>query len=282
MTEKDAMNKLTTSQLDEYLDWAERTLVEPEHPRKGGLPMQLLDMFPTGRLDGSSAKELSFEEETRTDQVSSEAMLEACMKCLKLRPICPEDGEGEGKRRRLGSFYKRYHRAQDLTPSARKFHEAVASLLNVTVDTLLVAVLQVERKLQRFVESELKQERARSQGVEGEQGGGYEHEEDEDDDDKIDGMGGEIDDRSPSHIKRERSGSRHGNGEDEEQGQMHVEEEEEEEEEISGIRADDDSENDDADDSNDQSTLESPVEPSKVKKESSRSDTEDDKVVMSI
>lgn len=153
--EKDVMNKLTTSQLDEYLDWAERTLIDPEPPRKGGLPKQLLDMFPTGRLDGSSAKEFSFEEETRIDQVSSEFMLEAYMKSLKMRTICPE---GEGVRR-LGSFYKRYRKEEDLTPSARKLHEAVASLLNISLNTLLVAVLQVERKLQVFVESELKKER---------------------------------------------------------------------------------------------------------------------------
>lgn len=254
--EKDVMNKLTTSQLDEYLDWAERTLVDPEPPRNEGLPKQLLDMFPTGRLDGTSAKELSFEEETRIDHVSSELMLEACMDSLRLRTICPEDGEGEGERRRVGSFYKRYHKAEDLTPSAMKFHEAVASLLNITVNTLLVAVLQLERKLQGFVGSELKQERARSQGVEGEQGGGYEHEDDEGEDDRIDGIGEEIDDKHPPQVERELAESKHRNGEDEEQGQMLVEEEEK-----SGIRTENDGDDDDADENNYQRSLESPAEP---------------------
>ena len=191
--ERDVMNKLTTNQLDEYLDWAERTLVDPEPPRKGGLPKQLLDMFPTGRLDGSSAKELSFEEETRTDQVSSEFMLQACMNSLKMRTICPEDEEGEGERRRLGSFYKRYRKAEDLTPSARKFHEAVASLLNVSLNTLLVAVLQVERKLQAFVESELKKEgESQSEVVEGEYG-----DDDDDDDEGMARVGEKIVERTP-------------------------------------------------------------------------------------
>ena len=195
--EKDVMNRLTTSQLDEYLDWAERTLVDPEPPRKG-LPKQLLDMFPTSRLDGSSAKVLSFEEETRTDQVSSEFMLEACMKSLKLRTIYPENKEDQGERRRLGSSYKRYHKAMNLTPPARKFHEAVASLLSITVNTLLVAVLQVERRLRGFVRSELKKERGnQTQVVEGEQREGREH--GDDGDDRVDGAGEEIDDISP-HI----------------------------------------------------------------------------------
>lgn len=264
------MNKLTTSQLDEYLDWAESTLIDPEPHRKGGLPKQLLDMFPTSRLDGSSAKELSFEEEIRTDQVSSELMLESCMKGLKLRSICPEDGEGEEGRRRLGSFYKRYHKAEDLTPSARKFYEAVASLLNVTVNTLLGAVLQVERKLQGFVRDEQKKERAINQGVEGAQGGGgYEHHDGDDDDDGVHGLEEEIGDRSPPPIKRERSESKYGNGEEEEQGQMQVVEGE-----ASGIRPDDG-----GDDDNDQSTLESPMKSFHVKKEL-RSDTDDDKAVM--
>lgn len=182
--EKDVMNKLTTSQLDEYLDWAERTLIGPESPKEG-LPKQLLDMFPTGRSDGSSVKELSFEEETGTDQVSNEVMLEACMKSLKIRTICPEDEEGEGERRRLGTFYKRYRKAEDLTPSAKKFHEAIASLLNISLNTLLVAVLQVERKLQIFVESELKKERE-SQSVEDFKG--EQHGDSDDNNDDEDGM----------------------------------------------------------------------------------------------
>lgn len=273
--EKDVMNKLTASQLDEYLDWAERTLVDPEPPGKGGLPKQILDMFPTGRFDGSSAKELSFEEETRTDQISSEFMLEACMKRLKMRTICPEDEEGEGERRRLGSFYKRYHKAEDLTPSARKFHEAVASLLYVSLNTLLVAVLQVERILQVFVGSELKKDaESQSEVVEEEHG-----DDGDGDDDGMDRVGEEIVERSPPHIKREEAGSKkHGNGEDENQSKLQIEEGEEE---TSGIRADDD--DDDGDDDagggngNGQSTLKSPVVESFHIKES-RSATDDDKV----
>lgn len=240
--EKDVMNKLTTSQLDEYLDWAERTLVDPEPPRTGGFPKQLLDMFPTGRLDGSSAKELSFEEESRTDQVSSGFMLEACMKSLKMRTICPEDEEGEGERRRLGSFYKRYRKAEDLTPSARKFHEAIASLLSISLNTLLVAVLQVERKLQVFVEGELKKEReGQSEDVKAEHG------DNDDDDDGMDIVGEEIVESSPPHIKREGAGSKmHGNGEGEKQSKMLTEGGGEKE--TSGIRAggDDDDDDDDA------------------------------------
>lgn len=276
--EKDVMNKLTTSQLDEYLDWAERTLVDPEPPRKGRLPKQLLDMFPTGRLDGSSAMELSFEDETRTDQISSESMLEACMKSLKIRNICPEDEKGEGERRRLGSFYKRYRKAEDLTPSARKFHEAVASLLYISLNTLLVAVLQVERRLQVFVESELKKERESQSEVFEE-----EHGDDDDEnnaDDGVDKVGEEIVERSPPHIKRKGAGSkRHGYGEDEE---------EEGKEETCGIRAggggsggDDDDDDDNNADCNDQSTLKSPVVESFRVKVESRSDTDDDKVGLS-
>ena len=54
VTEKDVMN-MTGEQLDEYIDWYERTFVdEPRAEEKArALPKQLLDMFPTGRIDGS-------------------------------------------------------------------------------------------------------------------------------------------------------------------------------------------------------------------------------------
>lgn len=152
---------MTGAQMDEYLDWFERTWVPggDQEAKKGGLPTQLLDMFPTGRLDGSSAPVVDLKGLIDADQEALDAKLKAAQGSLKTRGIVSEERAGKSKVpvRRLGSFYKRYRKEEDLPPTAKVFYEAAANLIAVSLHTLLVAVLQTEQKLLKYRKKQLKE-----------------------------------------------------------------------------------------------------------------------------
>lgn len=161
VNEQDVM-KMSGAQLDEYLDWFEQTWVDEEgsKSRKSGIPEQLLDTFPTGRLDGSSFAETSFDEESKIDQVSVDQNLSDVQESLKMRDVVSKEQEGKTNTpvRRIGNFYKRYRKTEDLTPQARNFHEKVASLVGISLSSLMLAVLQTEMKLHIWRRKQLEKE----------------------------------------------------------------------------------------------------------------------------
>ncbi|KAI4250273.1 MAG: hypothetical protein LQ352_005392 [Teloschistes flavicans] len=129
--------KLSGDQIDEYLDWFEKTWVDEERARKQprGYPDQLLDMFPTGKPDGSTRQTMNVEQERRNDEEALEAKLQAVQGTLKPRQIISDkDAKShEEPVARIGSFYKRYRKAEDLPATAKMFHETAASLIAVKV-----------------------------------------------------------------------------------------------------------------------------------------------------
>ena len=157
VTESDVMN-MSGEQLEDYLDWYERTWVYDERTEQKarGLPKQLLEMFPTGRQDGSFARTYDYRIETEKQHQHRDQRVQETMNNLKLRQILNDEREDEGGRMRIGSMYKRYRSAEDLTPFATAFHAAAASAVGIKLETLLTAVLQVERKLIVWREKQLK------------------------------------------------------------------------------------------------------------------------------
>lgn len=161
VTEKDVMN-MTGEQLDEYMDWYERTFVDESRAEEKarGLPKQLLDMFPTGRIDGSDPTPYSHDRMAVEEQETVNKRLNMVMGKLRLRPVVsddPEDSTGtNGDSTQIGTFYKRYRKVEDLTPHARAFHEAVAEAIGVRLETLLLAVGQVERRLVKWKDAKAK------------------------------------------------------------------------------------------------------------------------------
>ncbi len=161
VSEEDAM-KMTGQQLDEYMDYYERTFVDPERveQKSRGLPKQLLDMFPISRLDGSEPIPYSYQEQAEKEQVAAEQTLKHVVGSLRLRPVTSgagDGGDGEEGVHRVGSFYKRYRRVEDLDGVASVFYERVAEKVGVSIETLVLAVSQVERLLIRWREKKRKQ-----------------------------------------------------------------------------------------------------------------------------
>ena len=153
---------MTGDQMDEYMDWFERTWVKEENqePKKGGLPTQLLDMFPTGRLDGSSAPVIDLQDLANTDRELLDDKLKAGQGSLKFRRVVSTEKEGKSKVpvERIGSFYKRYRKEQDLPPQAKTFYDAAANLIGISFSTLFIAVLQSEQKVLKYRREQLKDE----------------------------------------------------------------------------------------------------------------------------
>lgn len=155
VTETDIFN-LCGDQIDEYLDWFEKTWVDEERARKQprGYPSQLLDMFPTGKPDGSTRPTVDIEQERLKDEEALDAKLQAIQATLRPRQIISDKDAKfhEEAVARIGSFYQRYKKAEDLPATAKAFHETAASLIAAKSSTLLIAVAQIERKLIRWKE----------------------------------------------------------------------------------------------------------------------------------
>ena len=161
VTEKDVMSMMG-EQLDEYMDWYERTYVDDSRAegKPHGLPKQLLDMFPTGRTDGSSPTPYKYDQISVKEQDTIDKRLHIVIGNLRLRNVVSDDSEDSiGVHEdsiQVGSFYKRNREAKDLTPHARAFHEAAAKAIGVRLETLILAVGQVERQLVKWREAKLK------------------------------------------------------------------------------------------------------------------------------
>ena len=166
VTEKDIMS-MTGDQMDDYLDFYERTFVDEERVenKKDGIPKHLLDMFPTSRADGSAPYPYDYKGNMRREQASIDEIVKSVVGSLQVRPIVnngddgdDDDDESEAK---IGSFYVRYRRVEnpDGNEQAKIFHKTVAHRVRITLETLLVAVSQMERKLMRCREKEVKEGR---------------------------------------------------------------------------------------------------------------------------
>ena len=161
VTEADVMD-MTGEQLDEYMDWYEGTFVDESRAeaKDRGLPKQLLDMFPTGRTDGSGPRPYSHGRMAVEEQETVSKRLNMVTNKLRLRPVIsdnPEDSVGiNGDSTHIGNFYKRYRNVEDLTPHAKALHEAVAEAIGVRLETLVLAVGQVERKLIKWRDAKVK------------------------------------------------------------------------------------------------------------------------------
>lgn len=158
VNENDVMT-MSGEQLDEYLDWYEKTWVreEPREPNSRRIPQPLLDMFPTGRPEGSSPAKVNFDEEAKADQLALALTLSAVVGSLKFRGIVSEENEENSKKvvKRIGSFYKRYRNIEDLPSQANIFYEAAARSVGTSLSTLVLSVFQMEIKLEKLRDKEV-------------------------------------------------------------------------------------------------------------------------------
>ena len=161
LTEHDVMG-MSNEQADAYMDWYEKMWVpkDGKEPTARSLPQELLDMFPTGRQDGSvPAPKPIPEERQNAEREAMTSKLKTMLGSLKVRNIVSdEEGKQTEPVRRLGAEYTYYRRVEDLTGHAKVFHEAVADLAGMQVKTLLRGICGIEMRLRRGREQELRRQ----------------------------------------------------------------------------------------------------------------------------
>ena len=149
VTEADVMN-MSAGQMDQYLDWFEQTWIDQNHVEHNekGLPTQLLDMFPTGRLDGSTPIQYNYADQVVKEQENVSRMWRSVTAGMKPREVVPDGAMAKNGEplNRIGSLYRRYDDIEDLQPSAKAVFEAAAKVVGVKVETLLLGVRETEGK----------------------------------------------------------------------------------------------------------------------------------------
>lgn len=160
VTEEDVFS-MSGRQLDEYLDWYEKTWIDEERASHA-LPQQLLDMFPTGRLNGPPALTKDNSDGPVEAWTATSQKLHAAQNSLRMRGVTSGNTEAATAEpvQRIGSLYKHYRSEDDLPPAGRAFYETVARAAGIKVATLVKVVFQTEGKLHVWREQQVKSERA--------------------------------------------------------------------------------------------------------------------------
>lgn len=167
VSEKDAM-QFSDEQVDDYLDWYERTWIDEDRARHKFRPLDedFRKWFPTGRQDGSLPAQYDFGKQSRKEQESAQQLLEDVTQALVLRDVvsAKEEQNSSTEVKRMGSSYRRYRSTEELTEDALAFHEAAANAVGMKLETLLQAVLQIEQRLINWRTSQRKAAKARQKG----------------------------------------------------------------------------------------------------------------------
>lgn len=166
------MLSLERPELDRYMDWYHATWLPDARPR---FPEQLQRMFPAGDLP-EKRTDAGREEQQGTAEAAF-GRITAVVNGLQEVPVRADDDDDDGSEvQRPGARYLKYGSERALEGVARSFYALAAEAVGVRLDTMVAAVLAVERLLDRQ-ELELRkgdEEEAGDGGVEAEMQDGEE------------------------------------------------------------------------------------------------------------
>jgi RNA polymerase I-specific transcription initiation factor RRN7 len=137
---------MSAGKLDQYMDWYQRTWARP-HVADDDVNRELLEMFPLQRMADKHADEGKGlrEEESKLERVRG------VQANLQVSELSTEEDAAETSRPVLGHGmrYQQFRdgKALSLSTIAQAFHQEAAELSCLSIDMLLRAVLQTERKL---------------------------------------------------------------------------------------------------------------------------------------
>lgn len=146
----------TDARLDSYLDWYQENIANEDIRDRGKagndaeLRRALFTMFPLHREVPKSLAHTP-----NHDRNTPETQLGAVQSKMRLRQT--EDTAEESYA--IGSRYRRYRSANELSGVPELFFERAASLAGLSIEEMVQAVFAVERKLQKY------EERLRKQAV---------------------------------------------------------------------------------------------------------------------
>ncbi|MCJ1238187.1 Pol I core factor CF [Varicellaria rhodocarpa] len=175
-TDRDVL-AMSAAQMDDYLDWYEKTWIDDDHdpneeqqkrPTNGAAPppKQILDMFPTARLNPPTQNPTPLAHHRALTQ-----RINHVQRTLKVRRVTStasaSASASAGKKTEsrttipIGALYKRYRRANDLLRSehARSFYEASAEVVGMSLEMLVKAVYGMETQLENWRDREKRRKR---------------------------------------------------------------------------------------------------------------------------
>ena len=172
ITDKDVL-KMSGAEMDQYMDWYQRTWTKPDDA-EDNVNKELLDVFPLNALPAENRGQ-DREHEIEEAQIRTVQEVHAAMKLNW--PISEEaarqlqlDSETPVAIKRPGSHYLLYRKVEDLSGTARAFHEEAAEVACMSVERLVKAVLQTEAKIETWRKEKRRAERFGETGQEGEEG----------------------------------------------------------------------------------------------------------------
>ena len=152
-TKEEDVMKMSGEQMDDYLNWYERTWIDEERAQTKHRPLNedFRKWFPiaSGGYNVPSLTKPGYAEQVSRESQSAEQFSVDVISTLQMRDVTTEskvEGSG-GNVMAIGSRYKRYRTREDLTAHALKFHEVAADAMGMNLATLLRAVFQIEERL---------------------------------------------------------------------------------------------------------------------------------------
>src|SRR5271170_6445383 len=137
---------MSETQLDRYMDWYQRTWAKTEIASEN-VNRNILDMFPLKTLPGQNDRA-----DIESDREAAiQSKLHEVQSSMKLRrPISDEEAEKEQLNiMRPGSHYAIFRSVNDLSiqPVAKAFYGAAAEMACLSLETMVRAVVQTERRI---------------------------------------------------------------------------------------------------------------------------------------
>ena len=152
-TESDVFD-MSSANIDEYLKWYAKTWVTdgPISEKKGGLPEQLLDMFPITSTQVHSQAHINRPPLPSYEQNDVQDHWKEIQRSLSIRPVqsANEADDEESDSPCLGALYQKFPNLKLLPSLALVFHQTVADIVGISVSSLLFAVSQMEMRIERW------------------------------------------------------------------------------------------------------------------------------------
>lgn len=150
INENDALS-MTGPEVDRYMDWYQRTWTKTDLEAEGA-HREILNLFPLPRLSPEPQRgdtEQAFESRVTAKLIQAHVFL--------VNNEAVSDGETEdheGGTSRPAALYKAWRAEEDLPPFAKAFIRIAADTIGVSMDALLLGVMQTERAIAKLKERE--------------------------------------------------------------------------------------------------------------------------------
>lgn len=151
---------MTSTQLDQYMDWYERTWTQDARKT---VPQGIRDLFPLKEQVTSQHNGTGGGVADSTQQTAA-ATLEKVLQSASIQQPIPKSSTGDPCRSskdgtspiRPGNLYRRFRSVKELDETTRAFFERASKMIGVNLTTLVVALFRMELKLEKWQDGKSK------------------------------------------------------------------------------------------------------------------------------